>query len=174
MTTVYQEKKDAAANAAHLAALADQDTRCLMDDAKHGLRGSRTNSPDTKRAFYRNPDDSRHGSTNGYNNLGCRCQRCKDAWAADHLRYMDAHPEQREKSNVRERELTALKNGYASREEYEDTRARRSARYVVRCPFCSWVSDELLPFQVGNRNGFHSHVRAAHPPIIEAVPSREL
>jgi hypothetical protein len=28
------------------------------------------------------PDDPRHGTPNGYNNLGCRCQRCRDAWAA--------------------------------------------------------------------------------------------
>ena len=27
------------------------------------------------------PSDPRHGSANGYNNLKCRCDRCKDAWA---------------------------------------------------------------------------------------------
>src|SRR5512146_1820006 len=26
------------------------------------------------------PDDQRHGTTNGYNNLGCRCDRCRAAW----------------------------------------------------------------------------------------------
>ena len=29
------------------------------------------------------PDDPRHGTVNGYSNLDCRCQRCRDAWAAD-------------------------------------------------------------------------------------------
>lgn len=28
------------------------------------------------------PDDPRHGTTNGYTNLKCRCQRCRDAWSA--------------------------------------------------------------------------------------------
>jgi hypothetical protein len=30
------------------------------------------------------PDDPRHGTTNGYGNLRCRCQPCRDAWAAKH------------------------------------------------------------------------------------------
>jgi hypothetical protein len=25
--------------------------------------------------------DPRHGSNNGYSNLGCRCQHCRQAWA---------------------------------------------------------------------------------------------
>lgn len=28
------------------------------------------------------PDDPRHGSPNGYVNLGCRCDSCKAAWSA--------------------------------------------------------------------------------------------
>jgi hypothetical protein len=28
------------------------------------------------------PDDSRHGSMNGYTNWLCRCQPCRDEWAA--------------------------------------------------------------------------------------------
>lgn len=27
-------------------------------------------------------DDPRHGTTNGYCNLGCRCAACRAAWAA--------------------------------------------------------------------------------------------
>lgn len=27
------------------------------------------------------PDDPRHGTTNGYANLKCRCERCRRAWA---------------------------------------------------------------------------------------------
>jgi hypothetical protein len=33
-------------------------------------------------------DDPRHGTVNGYNNLYCRCQPCRDAWAKDHNEYM--------------------------------------------------------------------------------------
>jgi hypothetical protein len=29
------------------------------------------------------PDDKRHGTVNGYSNLACRCQRCRDAWALE-------------------------------------------------------------------------------------------
>lgn len=28
------------------------------------------------------PDDIRHGTLNGYVNLRCRCQRCRDRWSA--------------------------------------------------------------------------------------------
>lgn len=28
------------------------------------------------------PDDPRHGTVNGYGNLKCRCQPCRDAWSA--------------------------------------------------------------------------------------------
>ncbi len=28
------------------------------------------------------PDDPRHGTSNGYKNLHCRCDRCRAAWAA--------------------------------------------------------------------------------------------
>jgi hypothetical protein len=29
-------------------------------------------------------NDPRHGTVNGYSNLGCRCQPCRDAWAVYH------------------------------------------------------------------------------------------
>jgi hypothetical protein len=29
------------------------------------------------------PGDPRHGTTNGYNNLGCHCPACRTAWAAE-------------------------------------------------------------------------------------------
>lgn len=34
----------------------------------------------TKRAFRRDPSDPRHGTVNGYSNLGCSCDRCREAW----------------------------------------------------------------------------------------------
>lgn len=33
-------------------------------------------------------DDPRHGTPNGYGNLGCRCARCRAAHAANHSAYM--------------------------------------------------------------------------------------
>lgn len=32
------------------------------------------------------PDDPRHGTENGYNNLVCRCVRCKEAHAKETIR----------------------------------------------------------------------------------------
>lgn len=33
-------------------------------------------------------DDQRHGTVNGYGNLGCRCERCRAAHAAAHAAYI--------------------------------------------------------------------------------------
>lgn len=37
------------------------------------------NTPEQMRL---DPEDPRHGTENGYSNLKCRCNRCKDAWSA--------------------------------------------------------------------------------------------
>jgi hypothetical protein len=34
------------------------------------------------------PDDPRHGTTNGYGNLHCRCDRCREAKRIMHAEYM--------------------------------------------------------------------------------------
>lgn len=34
------------------------------------------------------PDDPRHGTTNGYGNLGCRCEACREANRVNHAAYM--------------------------------------------------------------------------------------
>lgn len=34
------------------------------------------------------PDDPRHGTPNGYGNLGCRCDSCRRANAENHAQYM--------------------------------------------------------------------------------------
>lgn len=47
-------------------------------------------------------DDPRHGTTNGYTNLGCRCQPCRDANAVAHLEYMHRAAGQSEKHRLRE------------------------------------------------------------------------
>src|SRR4051812_22644496 len=33
-------------------------------------------------------DSPWHGTTNGYGNLGCRCERCREAHRANHAKYM--------------------------------------------------------------------------------------
>jgi hypothetical protein len=38
--------------------------------------------------FWEDPDDDRHGTTNGYSNLKCRCESCTEAWRVWHRRYM--------------------------------------------------------------------------------------
>jgi hypothetical protein len=48
-------------------------------------------------------DDPRHGTVNGYSNLECRCDRCREAHRVDHAEYMERHPEQREKHRQRRR-----------------------------------------------------------------------
>jgi len=34
------------------------------------------------------PDDPRHGTINGYGNLGCRCDLCREAHRKNHNEYM--------------------------------------------------------------------------------------
>lgn len=46
------------------------------------------------------PGDPRHG-TNGYNNLACRCDICRDANTARQHRYMVSHPDQQFKNRER-------------------------------------------------------------------------
>ena len=35
-----------------------------------------------------------HGTTNGYNNYGCRCDECREANAKAHASYMSRNPKQ--------------------------------------------------------------------------------
>jgi hypothetical protein len=55
-----------------------------------------------RKKFYENPDDPRHGSTNGYGNLGCKCERCTKAWAERHLKYMHEDPDRMRRHAERE------------------------------------------------------------------------
>lgn len=36
----------------------------------------------TRSRIFDGDGDDRHGTQNGYSNLSCRCQLCRDAWAA--------------------------------------------------------------------------------------------
>ncbi len=53
--------------------------------------------------------DERHGSYNGYANLGCRCPRCTEANRVNQVDYLVRHPEQREKNRLRTRRWRASK-----------------------------------------------------------------
>lgn len=35
------------------------------------------------------PDDPRHGTTNAYGNLGCRCEQCREANRVSHQDYIE-------------------------------------------------------------------------------------
>lgn len=41
---------------------------------------TRPDAAQRRAAFAANGDDPRHGTANGYRNLGCRCPRCTAAW----------------------------------------------------------------------------------------------
>lgn len=45
---------------------------------------------DTAWLVLNDPTDKRHGTPNGYNNYGCRCDRCRAAHAADSLKRKNA------------------------------------------------------------------------------------
>jgi hypothetical protein len=65
-----------------------------------------------KRAFQADLSDPRHGSVNGYTNLGCRCKgpgSCTEAWRLDHFDYMHAKPERLESHRIREAQYRAAK-----------------------------------------------------------------
>lgn len=45
-----------------------------------GVAVARPSAAELKVAFQADLADPRHGSANGYRNLGCRCPGCTDAW----------------------------------------------------------------------------------------------
>lgn len=54
-------------------------------EADPSLRTGRLSRP---RTSIGDAADERHGTTNGYGNLGCRCVRCRAAHAESHANYM--------------------------------------------------------------------------------------
>lgn len=63
------------------------------------IRGVPREKPKPRRRRKKIP----HGTSNGYNNYGCRCKRCQKAWAQEQRRYKERHPEVRVKASERER-----------------------------------------------------------------------
>ena len=59
--------------------------------------------------FLKDLDDPRHGTTNGYGNLGCRCDGCTEAWRVRHLTYMHGNPERMERHAEREMKRRGVK-----------------------------------------------------------------
>ena len=57
-------------------------------------------------------DDPRHGTLNGYNNLRCRCQPCRDANAAWQAMYMRGNTEQKKKARQRDRRRRGLSEAH--------------------------------------------------------------
>lgn len=51
--------------------------------------------------------DPRHGTLNGYGNLGCHCPGCTEAHRVNHFRYMHADPSRLARHRARERERNA-------------------------------------------------------------------
>lgn len=45
-----------------------------------GVAATRAGADEVRAAFAADPADPRHGSANGYRNLGCRCGPCTGAW----------------------------------------------------------------------------------------------
>ncbi|WP_432523289.1 hypothetical protein [Kineococcus sp. SYSU DK006] len=45
-----------------------------------GVAAARPSAQQRAAAFRADPGDQRHGSANGYRNLGCRCEACTRAW----------------------------------------------------------------------------------------------
>ncbi|WP_141658660.1 hypothetical protein [Carbonactinospora thermoautotrophica] len=73
------------------------------------------------------PDDPRHGTTNGYGNLGCRCDRCRAANREQHREYLRRV---REQGRVlgRHGTRTAYDSGCRC-EECREAHNRRSREY---------------------------------------------
>jgi hypothetical protein len=46
--------------------------------------------------------DPRHGTVNGYSNLGCRCPECRQAWTEYHYDYMHADEKRLENHRIRQ------------------------------------------------------------------------
>lgn len=92
------------------------------------------------------PDDPRHGTANGYHNLGCRCRPCQLAWNETHLAYMRRHPEQyaRQRETMRLRrdpDGSKAKQRATERAERERQRSERAARVQRRVELRALIRD---------------------------------
>jgi hypothetical protein len=78
--------------------------------AAHGHRIGAATSPTTLE-----PDDPRHGTLNGYTNLGCRCEKCRAARAEYMRLYWRSRPGIRSKQ-LKAKYAAARAAGFSSAE----------------------------------------------------------
>lgn len=71
-------------------------------------------------------NDPRHGTSNGYGNLNCRCKKCKAAWAA-HISIMTANRKKKLKKDP-----TLVPHG----------RASTYTNWGCRCKPCTKAANE--------------------------------
>lgn len=143
-----------------------------------GCGGTRRGGPFSSLGgfFVLSPDDPRHGTANGYNNLGCRCRPCTDAWNANHRAYMDRHPEQREKAAARGRKATAG-NGGRSMDRWQPKGYPRTValgRLHDRPPVTKGLRTELAIRRAVDDGMLGAYVIAEHVGLHPAGVSRYL
>lgn len=94
------------------------------------------------------PDDSRHGTENGYRNLGCRCDRCKKAHA-------DVYRERNHRlGRTRPREILL-------QEWAEKHGTSRYRRYGCRCEVCrAAMADEKRRYRARHPEKYKQEIAA--------------
>ena len=81
-------------------------------------------------------DDPRHGTANGYNNLGCRCGKCRAAWSEYYRDY--THRTGRHRPQA---EYVAEVRARAEARDNHGTESRYS-NLGCRCPECTRAASE--------------------------------
>ena len=145
---------DIALNALVLRWMHHPDAEQLIADYADGQRAT-TTTPDDKRArFQADPDDPRHGTKHGYKNLGCRCDRCKAAYAQWQHDTRNAPP------NI-DPTIAAVAEGYMT----GATTKNRRTTSAMRTPRYDGARDKWGRTTKGQRNGLHRRGRTPrkHP-----------
>lgn len=75
--------------------------------------------------------DPRHGTVNGYVNLGCRCAVCGYAWKGYHAKYVARHPEVNERKRIKAAETYRRRVLMSGVPQFTSTR-ERNEHYAIR------------------------------------------
>ncbi|WP_369069086.1 helix-turn-helix domain-containing protein [Kineococcus terrestris] len=67
--------------AARVLGVSHPTVRAWRAAAGEAVAVARPTAEQAREAFRADPADERHGSANGYRNLGCRCPACTAAWS---------------------------------------------------------------------------------------------
>ena len=73
-----------------------------------------------RKKFLKNRRDPRHGTPNGYCNLGCHCKRCTAAWRKKHYEYMHSDPKRIRRHAENELKRKGVKRQVPYRSKSED------------------------------------------------------